>query len=149
LILKIKILRTLRLILLREVIGYITKSLIIIQIKTILLRTKAARWLRLMLLKKRVIKRLRVMLLRKRMLRRLGILRRLRLTLLKKTVARRLRVKLIISKLSLIFLREWSAVTRLITATIILICLRLEKTKQPRKRPGWLIAKRARARLVL
>jgi hypothetical protein len=46
------------------------------------------------------------MLLRKRMLRRLGMLRRLRLTLPKKTVARRLRIKLVISKLSLIFLRE-------------------------------------------
>jgi hypothetical protein len=36
-------LRILRLILLRGVIGYITKSLIIIQIRTILLRTKTAR----------------------------------------------------------------------------------------------------------
>jgi hypothetical protein len=99
-------LRTLRLILLRGVISCITKSLIIIQIRTILLRTKAARWLRLMFLRGRVVRRLRVMLLRKRMLRRLEILRRLRLTLPKKTVARRLRVELVISRLSLIFLRE-------------------------------------------
>jgi hypothetical protein len=53
-----------------------------------------------------VIKRLKIMLLRKKMLRRLGILRRLRLTLSKETVARRLKVKLIISRLSLIFLKE-------------------------------------------
>jgi hypothetical protein len=119
----------LRLILLRGVIGYITKSLITIQIKTILLRTKVARWLRLMLLRERVVRRLRVMLLRKRMLKKLRMLKRLRLTLLKKTVTRRLRVKLVMSRLSLIFLREWSAVTCLMIATMILVCLRPERTK--------------------
>jgi hypothetical protein len=142
-------LRTLRLILLKGVIGCIIRSLITIQIRTILLRTKAARWLRLMLFKGRVVRRLRVMLLRKRMLRRLGMLRRLRLTLLKKTVARRLRVELVVSRLSLIFLREWLAATRLITATTILVCLRLERTERLKERPGWLVAGRARARLVL
>jgi hypothetical protein len=142
-------LRTLRLILLKKVIDCMTKSPIIIQMRTILLRTKAARWLRLILFRGRVVKRLRVMLLRKKMLRRLGILKRLRLTLPKETVARRLRVELVISRLSLIFLREWSAATCLIIATTILVCLRPEKTKQPRERLGWLVAERARARLML
>jgi hypothetical protein len=141
-------LRMLRLILLRRVIGCITRSLIIIQIRTILLKTKTARWLRLMLFRRRVIRRLRIILLRKRMLRRLGMLRRLRLTLPKETVVRRLRVELVVSRLSLIFLREWLAATCLITATTILVCLRPERTKRPRERPGWLVVGRARARLV-
>jgi hypothetical protein len=144
-----RMLRTLRLILLRGVIGYMTRSPITMQMRTILLRTKAARWLRLMLLRGRVVRRLRVMLLRKRMLRRLGMLRRLRLTLPKETVAKRLRVKLVVSRLSLIFLREWLAATRLITATMILVRLRPERTERPRERLGWLVAGRARARLVL
>jgi hypothetical protein len=59
-----------------------------------------------MFFKERVVRRLRVMLLRKKMLKRLRMLRKLRLTLLKKTVIKRLKIKLIISRLSLIFLRE-------------------------------------------
>jgi hypothetical protein len=102
-----------------------------------------------MLLKERIVRKLRVMLLKKRMLRRLGMLRRLRLTLLKETVARRLKVELVMSRLSLIFLRKWLVAMCLITATIILVCLRPERTKQLRERPRWLVAGRARARLVL